>query len=79
MAADFRRAARRTRGPRAANLSDLAAHYDAQAAATDSPFAGNKPAARGPAKILRPLGQGIAKLLAKKKEKPAEKRDPSGR
>jgi hypothetical protein len=45
ISADFQRAANRTRGSRAANLSDLAGHYEAQAdaQASEAAFAGNKP------------------------------------
>jgi hypothetical protein len=46
--ADFQRAADRTHGRRAAKLSELAAHYDAQASGSDAAFAGNKPLFRRP-------------------------------
>jgi hypothetical protein len=45
-AADYRRGAGRTAGRRSNNLSDLAAHYEAQAEAPRDAFAGNKPSAR---------------------------------
>jgi hypothetical protein len=45
VAADYRRGARRTKGQRSDHLSELAAHYDAQAGG-DRAFAGRKPRAR---------------------------------
>jgi hypothetical protein len=47
MAADYRRGAGRTAGRRSNNLSDLAAHYEAQAEAPRDAFAGNKPVRQG--------------------------------
>jgi len=46
-AADFRRGAGRTKGERSDHLSDLAAHYEAQAETPRDAFAGNKPRTRG--------------------------------
>jgi hypothetical protein len=43
VAADYRRGARRTKGQRSDHLSELAAHYDAQAGGAERAFSGNKP------------------------------------
>ena len=55
-AADYRRSAASTGGRRSKNLSDLAAHYEAQAEAPPGAFAGNKPSSRLKAPIARPRG-----------------------
>jgi hypothetical protein len=46
VAADYRRGAASTGGRRSENLSDLAAHYEAQAGGPHAALAGNKPSAR---------------------------------
>jgi hypothetical protein len=45
-AANFRKAANKTKGRRSEHLDDLAAHYDTQALDQGSAMAGNKPLIR---------------------------------
>jgi hypothetical protein len=65
IAADYRRGAASTGGRRSENLSDLAAHYEAQAEGPHGAFAGNKPSAR----VNAPTGadRGCSEELSSRK------------